>query len=700
MTLSIVLPLTLIKKKCSKDGDCKSNQKCIGGVCVDKIIPEGCSEDSECDSNQECVKGVCVDIMPEGCNPVCDTGYKCVDKICKPKNWKCTDTGGNYNCEQCDVGSGDFISEEECTSICKNGMKNWKCKYKNNYFSCEKNNDGLGDYTTDDECKSNCSVNNIPIRLHLYHGAFPNLEHAPVNGIKKHWQKIADFAKKNNFFCVYMNGDSSNINITPKVIAEMASYLSKNIILGVVITANPLTPPPISFIDKYSGTKDIRGGNNLPNLNPQFNKNKCSNEQVEIIPETNPKTFKDKYPAGIGGYNTGVPGEKLPDDPGCPNIIELMIKFYGDVNNEITILREHNTNIPYFTRFIQDTENNGTATARYGNWLQACIIYILPTLPNPCHDYDSGEDYFGNDRIKLFRFGKAGSNSTNAPDLLVEMTCAGSSEPNTCSEVKVENMIAYPEVYWFNDGLKEASCRGCSHDLAPLHRDAKKPDVCKSSTEDNGKPDIPGPCSSEICSTFLDYNFQNDYIIHSDTGDTSYFEQAKLAGCESCGHCLSCIPCGYNENGDINQKIPYIKFLKNPAGLAEYMLQDAGKSGIDALWKRPNTIPMFSNELAHNFTAEESGTVAFNANDLSISSKYGTPCLAREPYKDGNNIISGGDICGTFDGFGLWTWEYFYMFLQEFSKKTGIKDLGVYDAQFISNEWQTSGFSAPPYYTN
>jgi hypothetical protein len=668
ITLSIVLPLTIVKKKCNKDSDCKSNQTCIGGVCVDNVVPEEkCSKDSDCKPNQTCIEGVCIDtIVPtpeEDCTPPCQTNEKCIDKICIQKNWKC-----------------------------------------NNDYTCSITTDGIGEYVSNDECKTYCSET-IPLRLHLYHGAFPKLGEAPINnakyGIKDHWKKIADFANKNNFFCVYMNGDPSNINLIPSVVAEMASYLKPTIILGVIITANPLTPPPILFIDKYG--VGVYGGNDLPNLNPQQVGNKCSNEEEEILPSTTPKTYKYKYPNGIGGYNTGVADEKLPTDKGCPNIIEMMINFYGEVNKEIKILREKKRlEIPYFTRFIQDTENNGSATARYGNWLQACITYILPTLPESFYDYDSGKSYGGKERIKIFRFGKAGSGSTNAEDIFKEMTCAGSSDTsdNTCDLLKVENMIAYPEVYWYNDGLAKASCRGCSHDMPDLYRNAKTKDVCTLDTPDGDKPDIPGACTGK-CANFLgdDFDFQHDYD-HDHSG-VSYFEQAKQAGCEPCGHCLSCIPCGYDEQGNINKRIPYIKYLKDPVGLAEYMITDAMVTGVDNLWKRPNTIPMFSNELAHNFTAEESKTVAFNANDLNSSSQYGEPCLARKKYKDADGKETvGGDMCGTFDGFGLWTWEDFYTFLQVFSKKTEIKDLGVYDAQFISDEWQTSTFKVPPYYTN
>ena len=656
ITLSIVLPLTIVKKKCS---DCKSNQTCIGGVCVDNV---GCSNNTDCKSNQTCIGGVCVDnVVPppeEDCTPPCKTNEKCVEKQCLQKNWNC---------------SNDYI--------------------------CSPTTDGSGEYVSSDECKTYCS-DTIPLRLHLYHGAFPNLKEAPINdakyGIKDHWRIIAEFANKNNFFCVYMNGDSSNPNFTPSVVAEMASYLNENIILGVIITANPLSPPPVSFIDKYG--LDVKGGNNLPNLNSQEEGNKCSNEQYVTNPSDNDPIYADKYPAGIGGYNTGVPDEKLPKDIGCPNIIETMINFYGEVNKEIKKLESINrVKIPYFTRFIQDTENNGTATARYGNWLQACINYILPTLPNPYYDYDSGESYYTENRIKIFRFGKAGSGSTNAADVFKEMICAGSemsNDLNACNIIKIENMIAYPEVYWYNDGLAKASCRGCSHDMPSLYRDAKTIDVCKSETPVQDKPNMPGACTGD-CAKFLDLDFQNDYYHEG----KSYFQQAKEAGCESCGHCLSCIPCGYNEDGGINKRIPYIKFLKDPVGLVDYMVNDAEETGIDILWKIPNTIPMFSNELAHNFTAEESGTVAFNANDLNSNSIYGKSCLARQKYidNDGKETV-GGDMCGTFDGFGLWTWEYFYKFLQAFSKKTGIQDLGVYDAQFISDEWQISEFSAPPYY--
>lgn len=53
---------------------------------------------------------------------------------------------------------------------------------------------------------------------------------------------------------------------------------------------------------------------------------------------------------------------------------------------------------------------------------------------------------------------------------------------------------------------------------------------------------------------------------------------------------------------------------------------------------------------------------------------------------------SKGFMCGTFDGFGAWTWDGFVNFLKSFSAQTGIQELAVYDAQFLMPHW----LRAPP----
>jgi hypothetical protein len=113
---------------------------------------------------------------------------------------------------------------------------------------------------------------------------------------------------------------------------------------------------------------------------------------------------------------------------------------------------------------------------------------------------------------------------------------------------------------------------------------------------------------------------------------------------------------------------------------------------------------MFSNEVAHDWTVNPDipGIGGIKAGIQTLTSKssyhvYGTTqqnkpddtalCLAMR-YKAMNSYI-----CGTFDGFGIWTWSNFCAFIEEFSTLTKLTGFGVYDAQFIMPHWS----NAPSY---
>ena len=48
-------------------------------------------------------------------------------------------------------------------------------------------------------------------------------------------------------------------------------------------------------------------------------------------------------------------------------------------------------------------------------------------------------------------------------------------------------------------------------------------------------------------------------------------------------------------------------------------------------------------------------------------------------------------FCGTFDGFGDWDWDKFEEFLTLFCKKYNVKEIGVYEWQFVPPQWMPGG---------
>ena len=79
---------------------------------------------------------------------------------------------------------------------------------------------------------------------------------------------------------------------------------------------------------------------------------------------------------------------------------------------------------------------------------------------------------------------------------------------------------------------------------------------------------------------------------------------------------------------------------------------------------------MFSNEVSHNWPGIVDGT-GTNKNNT---------CLTRS-----NNF--GSNTCGTFDGFGTWTWKKFKNFLDLFVAKHKLNKIGIYEWQFVPPQW-------------
>ena len=83
----------------------------------------------------------------------------------------------------------------------------------------------------------------------------------------------------------------------------------------------------------------------------------------------------------------------------------------------------------------------------------------------------------------------------------------------------------------------------------------------------------------------------------------------------------------------------------------------------------PGTCPLLSIELAH---ADKTGMGA------CVQSKF-------NPVKSPKNNAK--NWCGTFDGFGNWDWDCFEKFMDLLADKYNLKDIGVYEFQFVPEAW-------------
>jgi len=90
----------------------------------------------------------------------------------------------------------------------------------------------------------------------------------------------------------------------------------------------------------------------------------------------------------------------------------------------------------------------------------------------------------------------------------------------------------------------------------------------------------------------------------------------------------------------------------NPKGMVDAMSKYITKD-----YSEPGVCPLFSLENAH----------------------FSDNCIA--------NAFNPINFCGTFDGFGSWSWDQFSKFLDLFAKTYNAKDIGIYEFQFLPISW-------------
>ena len=115
-------------------------------------------------------------------------------------------------------------------------------------------------------------------------------------------------------------------------------------------------------------------------------------------------------------------------------------------------------------------------------------------------------------------------------------------------------------------------------------------------------------------------------------------------------------------------------------------------SNMNAILKNPtnkfNTWPLLSIEHAH-----DNGLI--NGHALSDKDNQQYAVSGAEPWANQTCVARalGGDTCGTFDGFALWTWNHFAEFINQYTAKPlndstePLKQIGIYEWQFVPKHW-------------
>lgn len=137
----------------------------------------------------------------------------------------------------------------------------------------------------------------------------------------------------------------------------------------------------------------------------------------------------------------------------------------------------------------------------------------------------------------------------------------------------------------------------------------------------------------------------------------------------------------------------YQRFKNSPVAFLNY-LQEAdrcayGTNGLVSL--KDNLSGPYGDQIWPMFSLEKLSAVGDPLQAGGPSS-----CLAMA-YTGGAIVANGphkgwpaqSDTCGTFDGFGTWSWPAFLEFISLFAHLYGASKVGIYEAQFLP--WSTSG---------
>ena len=390
--------------------------------------------------------------------------------------------------------------------------------------------------------------------------------------------------------------------------------------------------------------------------------------------------------------------------PGCPNVIQTSLKLISMVNDSIDTSKNN-----LFTYIIQDGENNLSADVRLADWWCAMKKYLVK--PNRLEE-------------KELRFGQAKQGSLTTQSMIegciknIGESCGDLAPPK-------DQLLSFPEVYWYLDDINLATedirpgqtcdpskcgkgpngqitgqckdgdlcdcvrgwggencllpgggCNGCNHYNLDIYRSQGLSNSSQHMVA-SGPYKPPSDCNVDSCDT-------NDIITMGKPGAFGVCTDAVKKGtCSTQDCCLypSCAMCA-------NTEISYIKYRDSPEEMADFMYQRAiwqnlikDPKGLG--WTLPDgtpqAFPMFSNEVSHDWNFPDIDGIIVGTNQGK-----GNKCTGMK---------NGVPICGTFDGFGTWTWTNYCKFIEAFAGKTRIYEFGLYSGQFLYPHW----INAEPY---
>ena len=216
-----------------------------------------------------------------------------------------------------------------------------------------------------------------------------------------------------------------------------------------------------------------------------------------------------------------------------------------------------------------------------------------------------------------------------------------------------------------NDVINGKQCKDCKGDFMKYWNENEM--VLENKCQADGTCSLSGTCTDGKCPQW------------------TLYDKCKKSGCNlECCKSLGCWACKYADK--TGKKAPnlsmiYQKNRNNPQGMMSDLENYTGldNNSKDIVKNDRNIWPMFSNEISHKWK-DSGGGADGTGNSIDGKGIDVTNTCTERKY--------GGDTCGTFDGFGNWSWDSFETFLKSYANKYGLKQLGIYEWQFVSPEWK------------
>ena len=116
-------------------------------------------------------------------------------------------------------------------------------------------------------------------------------------------------------------------------------------------------------------------------------------------------------------------------------------------------------------------------------------------------------------------------------------------------------------------------------------------------------------------------------------------------------------------------------------------MENTAGCGVD---KTKNNLESMRQNIANN---PDAIYPMFTLENLSMNGTAPS-CLAYnyfgvDPKTSGGTLKS--NVCGTIDGFSYWDWDKFLEFMTLFAHKYNVKQVGIYESQFIPPAWMPNG---------